>query len=78
MPQTTSVQVTVPETLRNKCHRPEVPANNEVSIGELASFSILQEAAIETCDVRREALVTLVDTINDMNKTEPRPWWRFW
>lgn len=53
----------VAESLRQPCARPgDVEAVRNV--GDLAAFSVRQEAALAVCDARREALVQIVDAHN--------------
>jgi hypothetical protein len=53
----------VAEVLREACPRPE-GAEAVRTVGELAAFSVRQEAALAICDARREALVQGVDAHN--------------
>jgi hypothetical protein len=72
------VQAVVPKSLRMPCRGPELPTSDTVTTGDIATFSILQEAALQTCDARREASISIIDAINAANREEPRPWWRLW
>jgi hypothetical protein len=57
------LSVPVAESLRETCPRPQgVEAVR--SVGDLAAFSVRQEAALAVCDARREALVLTVDAHN--------------
>ncbi len=54
-------------------------------MGELAGFSVEQEAAISGCELRKDAAVQVIDAYNATeealsgNALEPkRPWWRLW
>lgn len=72
----------VPEVLRAPCPRPIRPA--APSVGELAGFSVEQEAAISGCELRKDAAVQVIDAYNATEEAlsgalEPkRPWWRRW
>jgi hypothetical protein len=55
--------IPVAESLRAPCPRPDgVEAVR--TVGELAAFSVRQEAALAVCDARREALVAGADAHN--------------
>jgi hypothetical protein len=45
--------------LRDPCPRPDRPP--QPSVGELAAFSVRQEAAISVCEARKDAAVALID-----------------
>ena len=45
--------------LRDPCPRPDRPA--APTVGELAAFSVRQEAAIGVCEARKDAVVALID-----------------
>lgn len=51
------------ETLRQDCPRPD-GVEAVKTVGELAAFSVRQEAALAVCDARRGALVQSVDAHN--------------
>jgi hypothetical protein len=46
------------------------------TIGDLAVFSVRQEAVIAVCDARRAGAVALIDQRNA--QVTPKPWWRVW
>ena len=46
------------------------------TIGDLAVFSVRQEAALAVCDARRAGAVALIDQRNA--QVTPKPWWRVW
>ncbi len=80
-PPTGLIQVQTPALLRQACPRP--PRPDSPTIGDLATFSIEQEAAIGVCDARRSALAQIVDVQTraqaDLTRAlSPRPWWRVW
>jgi hypothetical protein len=63
MPSPPLLTIPVAESLRTQCPRPEgVEAVR--TVGELAAFSVRQEAALAVCDARREALIAGVDAHN--------------
>ena len=75
------IQIQTPALFRQACPRPTRP--DSPTIGDLATFSIEQEAAIGVCDARRSALVQIVD-VQDRAQAAltralaPRPWWKVW
>lgn len=66
--------IPVPETLREPCVGPST--DGVVTVGDLAMFSVRQEAVIAVCDAKRAGAVALIDQRNRLAK--PKPWWRFW
>lgn len=59
------LSIPVAENLRTNCP----PADNPEAVqtvGDLAAFSIRQEAALQVCDARRGALVATIDAANAM------------
>ena len=46
------------------------------TIGDLAVFSVRQEAVIAVCDAKRDRAVALIDQRNA--QVTPKPWWRVW
>ena len=68
-----AVLIPVPETLRQPC--PQVDREGVLTIGDLAAFSVRQEAALVACDARRAEAVGLIDRRNE--QVTPKPWWRF-
>lgn len=67
-----ALTIPVPESLREPCPRPD-PAK-VATVGDLAAFSIEQEAALGVCDVRRAAAVQIIDAANERPK--PVSLWR--
>ena len=52
-------------------------------MGDLAAFSVNQEASISVCEARKDAAVALIDAHNDMTRQlakdlRPKHWWAFW
>jgi hypothetical protein len=43
-------------------------------VGDLAAYSVSQEAALQTCDAQRAAVVSIIDAANAIHA--PRRWWR--
>lgn len=66
--------IPVAETLRQPCVGPATEAVQ--TIGDLAVFSLRQEAALAVCDARRAAAVALIDKRNA--QVTPKPLWRVW
>lgn len=64
----------IPESLRARCAGPATAGVE--TIGQLAAFSVRQEAALQVCDERKAAVVAIVDAHKAV--VMPRPWWRFW
>lgn len=66
--------------LRDPCPRPDRPA--APSVGELAAFSVRQEAALVVCEARKDAAVALIDAQAALIArpasvaAKARPWWR--
>ena len=67
----TSPRVMVPQTFRTECAGPATAG--VATVGDLAAFSIRQEAALQTCEAKRAGLVALIDAAQPVK----RPWWRF-
>ena len=66
--------------LREPCPRPDRP--QAPTLGALAVFSVRQEAALSTCEARKDAAVALVDaaaaSVLAPSPKVKRPWWRVW
>jgi hypothetical protein len=81
-PEPGPLVLAVPQTLRGPCPRPSRPRSP--SVGELAGFSVEQEAAISTCEGRKDAAVQMIDAHNAAalklaETAKPkRVWWRLW
>lgn len=63
--------IPVPDTFRQACERPD--PQNVQTIGDLASFSLQQNAAITVCDAKREGLLDIIDATNKASGA--RRWW---
>lgn len=79
-PPLTSLVIPVAQSLREPCPR---PAAEFVTVGDLAAFTVRQEAAISICDARRGAAVATIDAANAMQAQlakalKPKPWWHVW
>lgn len=61
--------------LRQPCPRPDRPQSP--TLGQLAGFSVRQEAAITICEQRKDAAVAVIDAVNAITRPR-RPWWRPW
>lgn len=71
------LMVEVPSMLREACPRPARP--DRPTVGELAGFSIEQEAAISVCDARRSAAVAIADAAGEASAPVVKhSWWRIW
>ena len=69
----------VAQVLRDPCPRLDRPA--APTLGVLAVFSVRQEAALSTCEARKDAAVALLDAEAQALRpatTLKRPWWRVW
>lgn len=49
----------------------------------MESFAVAADAQIEVCNVKKQALVSVIDTHNALvdqltKAMQPRPFWRFW
>ena len=58
--------VNVPQSLRAECSRPD--PSGVISVGDLASFSLRQDAAISECNSARRQLVGIIDQTNPKRK----------
>lgn len=67
----TSPRIMAPQTFRTECAGPATAG--VATVGDLAAFSIRQEAALQTCEAKRAGLVALIDAAQPVK----RPWWRF-
>ena len=64
--------LSIPDTLRRPCAGPD-PAG-VATVGDLAAFSVRQEAALQVCEARRSALVEIEEAYARV--TAPtRRWW---
>lgn len=64
-------------SLREPCPRPDRPPRP--ALGELALFSVRQEAALNICEARKDAAVALLEAVREtlrLPPAAPRPWWR--
>lgn len=64
----------IPVSLRADCVGP--PTEGVETIGQLAAFSVRQEAALQVCSERKAAVVAIVDA--HRAAVTPRPWWKVW
>ena len=75
------MQATISDSATKPCRRPSRAGVQ--TVGDLAAFSIDQEAAIGECEVQRDHAVTQLQDLNaaiaaQARATAPRPWWRVW
>lgn len=80
-PQAGMLQATIPPAIDRPCDRPAKPATP--TIGDLAAFSIAQEGAIDKCDTKRAAAVSIIRMQNETSKrlaasVRPKQFWEFW
>ena len=68
-----TLKITVPESLK-ACLKTERPPVEGLTVGRLATYSIQQEADLQACDARREALVSIIEAANEAQK--PKRWWQ--
>lgn len=73
--------IPVADSLREPCPRPTRP--QAPTVGDLAAFSVNQEASISVCEARKDAAVAVIDAHNDMTQQlakdlRPKHWWAFW
>lgn len=61
--------LTVPDSLRATCERPNPEGVS--TVGDLAAYSLKQDAAIRVCDARRAAVVAIVDSAQPKKKRWP-------
>ncbi|HTK33868.1 MAG TPA: hypothetical protein VL358_01105 [Caulobacteraceae bacterium] len=66
------------ETLRQPCPRAD-GAEAVRTVGDLAAFSVRQEAALSACEARRAALAQTIDAHNALaartaTQAQPRRW----
>lgn len=62
----------LPDTFRAPCLGPAT--DGVQTVGDLASFSLRQEAALQSCEAKRAGIVDLVDKAQKPLK----PWWKVW
>lgn len=54
--------------LRERLHRPDLPTSSPATVGELASFSVAQEAAIVVSEDRTKEAVASLDDCSAANQ----------
>lgn len=57
--------IQIPPSLKAECERPD--PSNVATIGDLAVFSLKQDAAIRVCDAKREAVIAIAEA------SQPKP-----
>lgn len=70
---TPSLHVKVPESLRANCASPD--PSSVSTVGDLAAHSVRQEAALQVCDAKRSALVSIIEAANEAVKKKR---WGLW
>lgn len=66
------VTITPPPALTERCTGPELPAD-PITVGDVMSFSVAQEAALVTCEARRAALVAIIEAHRSIVTPPPPP-----
>ena len=56
--------IATPAWLREPCEPPQLPASDAPSIGEVLSFALDQERALQDCDQRRAQALKLIQDAN--------------
>ena len=69
--QTTLPRTEVPSAFRLTCDRP-AGVNAVKTVGDLAAYSVRQDAALKVCEAKLVGLVSIIDA---MNNTPKRGWW---
>ena len=81
-PATSLLLSPAPAVLRAPCPRPERPSSP--TVGELAGFSVEQQAALAVCESRKDAAVAILDAgamasaALAIQLAPKRRWWRVW
>lgn len=60
------LQVTIPDSFKAACVGPSTEGVR--AVGDLAAFSIKQEAALADCDAKRSGLLSIVEGVNVKEK----------
>lgn len=75
-------QVPNPTYLSQTCKRPELPpVKKQTQVqreADIAAFSVQQEAALDTCDAKRQAYNDIVNDYNHNLRVAQCPWWHVW
>ncbi len=71
--QPKAVTLTIPASLRADCKGP-AGEDRVQTMGDLAAFSLRQEAAILDCNTKRREVVRLADEFNAAVKPKRRVW----
>ena len=61
----------IPQSLR--AERRGAPTSGVATVGELAAWGLREEAALNACEIRRAAVVAIVDA--HAEAVAPQPWW---
>lgn len=68
---TPRLKVSVPDSLRAPCAKPD--PEGVATVGDLAAFSLRQDAALRICSARGDALVEVLDGVNKAWKRKRWP-----
>lgn len=68
-----AVAINLPSLLKEPCPRAEL--GPLATAGDVGALVIRQEAAVQVCDARREAVVSIVEGYN--TAVRPKRWWQF-
>ena len=63
----------IPPSLEEKCAGPALPSAEPPTVGEVLTFAVEGEAALQICEAKREALVTLLRGTLDLREENARP-----
>ena len=63
------MSIPVPSILKAACEGYTGPME---TVGDLATFALQQEAAVQSCEAKRAGLVDLIEATNEA--TRPRSW----
>lgn len=70
---TPSLQISLPDSLKARCDSPD--PSSVRTVGDLAGYSVQQKAALEVCNARKHAIVSIVEAFNRAVKPKTRwPW----
>lgn len=67
-----SSKILLPDAFRQPCVGPAT--DGVLTIGDLAAFSLRQEAELQACEAKRAGIVDLVDK----GQKPLKPWWKVW
>lgn len=68
--------IPVPQSLREAC--PKADPEPVKTVGDLAAYSIQQEANLMICEARKDSAIAIIDAHADATQQPKRPWWKVW